>query len=160
MRRMTVRGWITLGVCTLLAGSLWAEGALIRRPAGAPRVFWNFSASMPLGLYRVVGGRVSSGDLVIFPGKSVPSYGLRVTKYLLKRVISCSRERVTIDGSGLSIGGKLIAKRVKPFGIRFDGVVPPGEALVLGENPRSFDSRYYGPVPLDEMTRVKAIVTW
>lgn len=36
-------------------------------------------------------------------------------------------------------------------------VVPSGMALVLAEHPGSFDSRYFGFVPLDSLQRVKPV---
>ena len=37
------------------------------------------------------------------------------------------------------------------------GVVPPGMALVLADHPGSFDSRYFGFVPLESLQRVKPV---
>ena len=37
------------------------------------------------------------------------------------------------------------------------GVVPPGMALVLADHPGSFDSRYFGFVPLDSLQRIKPV---
>ena len=37
------------------------------------------------------------------------------------------------------------------------GVSPSGMALVLADHPGSFDSRYFGFVPLDSLQRVKPV---
>jgi conjugative transfer signal peptidase TraF len=38
-----------------------------------------------------------------------------------------------------------------------DGVIPPGMALLLADHPGSFDSRYFGLVPLDALQRVEPV---
>lgn len=38
------------------------------------------------------------------------------------------------------------------------GVIPSGMALVLADHPGSFDSRYFGFVPLDSLQRVKPLL--
>ena len=40
------------------------------------------------------------------------------------------------------------------------GVIPDGMALVLAGHPGSFDSRFFGPVPLVGMTRVEPVFTF
>lgn len=37
------------------------------------------------------------------------------------------------------------------------GVVPPGMALVLADHEGSFDSRYFGLVPLESLQRVEPV---
>ena len=52
----------------------------------------------------------------------------------------------SVDSHGRSISPALLP-----------GVVPPGMALVLADHPGSFDSRYFGFVPLDSLQRVEPI---
>jgi len=158
--RVGARGARIIVASVLVTAALLVAGVLPPKPVGPPRVFVNWTESMPLGMYRVTGGAVKAGSLVIFPGRVIPSFGLHLPEYLLKRVVSSQGEEVRVDGRGLSLGGKLVAPRVKSFGVRFAGKLPSVEVLVLGENPRSFDSRYFGPVARRYLTRVKAIVTW
>ena len=40
------------------------------------------------------------------------------------------------------------------------GIVPPGMALVLADHPGSFDSRYFGFVPLERLQRVETAWIW
>lgn len=47
-------------------------------------------------------------------------------------------------------------KPLQPF--EFDGVIPPGEAFVIGEHPRSFDSRYFGLVQVADLQRVVGVL--
>lgn len=37
------------------------------------------------------------------------------------------------------------------------GVIPSGMALVVADHPGSFDSRYFGFVPLDSLQRVEPL---
>lgn len=40
------------------------------------------------------------------------------------------------------------------------GVIPPGMVLALADDPGSFESRYFGFVPLENLRRVKAVWIW
>ena len=83
------------------------------------------------------------------PG-SCPS-GLRP---LLKRLAALPGDSVepsafpirSVDSHGRSMSPALLP-----------GVVPPGMALVLADHPGSFDSRYFGFVPLDSLQRVEPV---
>ena len=127
---------------------------------------FNPTPSLPKGIYRLAPGFPEKNDLVsvclqgefaelalergyLEPG-SCPS-GLRP---LLKRLAALPGESVdpstfpirSVDSQGRSISPVLMP-----------GVVPPGMALVLADHPGSFDSRYFGFVPLDRLQRVEAV---
>ena len=127
---------------------------------------FNPTPSLPKGIYRLAPGAPEKNDLVSFclegefaelalergylePG-SCPS-GLRP---LLKRLAALPGDFVdpsavpirSVDSHGRSISPALLP-----------GVVPPGMALVLADHPGSFDSRYFGFVPLDSLQRVEPI---
>jgi len=127
---------------------------------------FNPTPSLPMGIYRLAPGLPEKNDLVsvclqgefaelalergyLEPG-SCPS-GLRP---LLKRLAALPGESVdpsafpirSVDSQGRSISPVLMP-----------GVVPPGMALVLADHPGSFDSRYFGFVPLDSLQRVEPI---
>lgn len=127
---------------------------------------FNPTPSLPKGVYRIVPGIPERNELVSFclegefaelalergylePG-SCPS-GLRP---LLKRLAALPGDSVdpyshpicAVDSHGRSMAPALVP-----------GVVPPGMALVLADHPGSFDSRYFGFVPLDSLQRVKPI---
>jgi conjugative transfer signal peptidase TraF len=130
---------------------------------------FNPTPSLPMGIYRLAPGLPEKNDLVsvclqgefaelalergyLEPG-SCPS-GLRP---LLKRLAALPGESVdpsafpirSVDSQGRSISPVLMP-----------GVVPPGMALVLADHPGSFDSRYFGFVPLDRLQRVEAVWLW
>ena len=127
---------------------------------------FNPTPSLPKGIYRIVSGAPKKNELVSFclegefaelalergylePG-SCPS-GLRP---LLKRLAGLPGDSVdpyshpicAVDSHGRSMTPALVP-----------GVVPPGMALVLADHPGSFDSRYFGFVPLDSLRRVKPV---
>lgn len=127
---------------------------------------FNPTPSLPKGIYRLVPGAPERNELVSFclegkfaelalergylePG-SCPS-GLHP---LLKRLAGLPGDFVdpyslpicTVDSQG-----RPMSPALSP------GVVPPGMALVLADHPGSFDSRYFGFVPLDSLQRVKPV---
>lgn len=130
---------------------------------------FNPTPSLPKGIYRVASGVPERNELVSFclegefaelalergylePG-SCPS-GLRP---LLKRLVGVPGDSVdpsafpirSVDSQGRSMPSALIPGT--------PGVVPSGMALVLADHPGSFDSRYFGFVPLDSLQRVKPV---
>ena len=38
-----------------------------------------------------------------------------------------------------------------------EGIVPPGMALLLAEHPGSFDSRYFGLIPLASLRKTEPV---
>ena len=127
---------------------------------------FNPTPSLPKGIYRLASGVPEKNDLVSFclegeyaelalergylePG-SCPS-GLRP---LLKRLAALPGDSVgpsafpirSVDSHGRSMSPALLP-----------GVVPSGMALVLADHPGSFDSRYFGFVPLDSLQRVEPV---
>ena len=127
---------------------------------------FNPTPSLPKGIYRLAPGAPEKNDLVSFclegefadlalergylePG-SCPS-GLRP---LLKRLAGLPGDFFdpasfpirSVDSHGRSMSPALVP-----------GVVPSGMALVLADHPGSFDSRYFGFVPLDSLQRVEPV---
>ena len=127
---------------------------------------FNPTPSLPKGVYRLAPGAPEKGDLVSFclegqfaelaldrgylePG-SCPS-GLRP---LLKRLAGLPGD--SVDPSAFPIRSVDSHGRSMPPAL-LPGVVPPGMALVLADHPGSFDSRYFGFVPLDSLQRVEPV---
>lgn len=127
---------------------------------------FNPTPSLPKGIYRLALGTPEKGELVTFclkgefaelalergylePG-SCPS-GLRP---LLKRLAGLPGDFVdpsafpfrSVDSQGRPMPSVLVS-----------GLVPSGMALVLADHPGSFDSRYFGFVPLDSLQRVEPV---
>lgn len=128
----------------------------------------NLTPSLPQGVYALRHGAPGKGDFASFclegafadlarergylaPG-SCPS-GLRP---LLKRVTGLPGDAIPGD---LAIRSADSLGRSMPSALP-EGVIPPGMALVLADHPGSFDSRYFGLVPLDALQRVEPVFTF
>ena len=126
----------------------------------------NPTPSLPKGLYRIVSGTPVRGDLVSFclEGEFVDlarergyleagscSSGLRP---LLKRLEGLSGDFV--DPANLVL--RLFDRQGRPMtsALRPE-IIPAGMAMVLADHPGSFDSRYFGFVPLDSLQRVEPV---
>ena len=126
----------------------------------------NPTPSLPRGIYRVVPGTPAKNDLVSFclegefaelalergylEAGSCPS-GLRP---LLKRLTGLPGDRILPEALmplSQDSQGRSMPSVLRP------GIIPPGMALVLADHPGSFDSRYFGFVPLDSLQRVEPV---
>lgn len=148
---------------------------------------FNPTPSLPKGIYRIAPGAPERGDLVAFclespvwtslarergylGSGSCPS-GLRP---LLKRLAGLPGDAVTVTPDGIQIKSAAGSADVWPAPARRNdsmdrplpesslrvGVIPDGMALALAGHPGSFDSRFFGLVPLAGMTRVVPVCTF
>lgn len=171
-----VKHWIKLSCSpqrhwplTLLVGG----GALVGL-AHALDLRINTTASMPIGLYREAPARLERGAWVVFCLPAEPARLGRERGYvgrggctdgsqeLVKEIAAIPGDRVALSDHGMVVNGQLIlatevhaADRSRralshaPYGERSVGA---GEVWMLGIDRRvSWDSRYYGPVPLDHV---------
>lgn len=149
-------GWIlATGFAALAAGA-----SLLSRPA--PKLVWNASTSVPIGLYAIhpIDG-IQSGDLVlVLPPEAVARY-LSQRGYLpqgvpiLKHVLAlpgqsvCRVERtITVDGA--AVGDALDRDRRGRDLPVWQGCRIVGDEEMFLMNWRSdssFDGRYFGPLP-------------
>ncbi len=125
----------------------------------------NLTPSLPQGVYIVRPGTPGKGDFVTFclegefadlarergylVAGSCPS-GLRP---LLKRIAGLPGDAIPGD---LFIRSADSRGRPMPSALP-EGVIPSGMALLLADHPGSFDSRYFGLVPLDALQRVEPV---
>ena len=124
-------------------------------------IFFNTTASMPKGFYVVSHETLRPGGLVVIESAKIKSNTIRqLPKYLLKRLIAYHGELVTINNEGLFMDGKLSAKKLISSGVSFNSVLSLGQALILGDSERSYDSRYFGPVEVSDLIPVRPFVTW
>ena len=128
----------------------------------APRLVWNASASVPLGLYLVrPSERPSLGDLVaIRLPEGLASWAVErsyigANTLLLKRVAAVPDMTVCRDDPDISIDGRPVvqaarADRQERALPRWTGCIPlaPHEFfLLIADVPDSLDGRYFGPLP-------------
>ena len=135
---------------------------------------WNSTASMPEGLYYLTHkDTINCGDIVYFPiPDNVRGLVIDERKWLdkdcclMKRVAAVENDFVCVNGASLQI--RYITGPVSSLdslgrtlpSISFCGHLGKGQ-LFVGDisNPRSFDSRYFGPVNIDQVIGT-AIPIW
>lgn len=163
-RRMTLVAMLT--GAALIVAPAWRQPGI--------RFIWNASASVPIGLYRIVPGHhVDVTDLaVVMPPAELAAF-LDERRYLprglplIKRVLALGGATVCRHGSTITaydgIYRQALARdtRGRPLpdwqGCR---TLHDGEAFFMNwDSPDSFDSRYFGPLPLSTIVG-RAIPVW
>jgi conjugative transfer signal peptidase TraF len=148
---------------------------------------FNDTPSMPRGVYALAPAedRPRRGDLVTFclepnnpftalakergyvGGGSCPS-GM---KPLLKKLAGLPGDELEIAPDGLILNGNFVhlsfrppcdsLGREMPPSLLQNGIIPEAQALVLSqEHGNSFDSRHFGLMPLDSLTKVEPVLTF
>lgn len=157
---MTRRGWFF----TTYFAVLGVGASLAVHPV--PRLVWNATASVPVGLYRLrpdPAPRV--GDIVALRLPDVPAMLLARRGYLplgvplLKPVAAIAGQIVCRFGPQVIIDGTP-AGDAKPVDHRGRALpvwqgcrrLDPGQVFVMNPaEPRSLDGRYFGPLPVAEV---------
>lgn len=161
-----------LTLLTMLVGTALIAVPVWSRPD--IRFIWNASASVPIGLYRMVPApRIDVTDLaVVMPPDELAAF-LDERSYLprglplIKRVLALGGTEVCRRGNAIIAYGASYGQardrdtrgRTLPAwqGCR---TLRNGEAFFMNwESPDSFDSRYFGPLPLSTVVG-RAIPIW
>lgn len=169
---------VPTGMAALLLLCLWAWIAGYR---------CNPTPSLPLGLYRLAAGTPQRGEpaalclsgpfvkLAAERGYLKPGACPSGLRPLLKRVAGLPGDLVQVGPDGICITPpgapaaclwpdsriKTVDRHGRPVSsVLSSGVIPPGFALLLGEHSGSFDSRYFGLVPLDSLRRTVPVFVW
>ena len=149
--------------------AVMAVPAILAAVALAPIRFSISDSAAPAGIYRIVAQRqIRRGELalVCLPPK-IAAFGF-ARRYVARGFCPGGFEPV-----GKVIAG-LPGDRIEPAkALEHDGegralthiagpvTVPAGEVWLYGEQPYSWDSRYYGPVPMaDVKQRLMPLWTW
>jgi conjugative transfer signal peptidase TraF len=153
------------------AGALLTTGTLVMAWLCGIRV--NDTASMPRGLWQVGAGDepLRSGEIVTVclpdtaPIREAAARGYLPAgscpdgyEPLVKPVAAVAGDRVTVTPRGIAVDGRPVPHTAqlvrdssgRPLRPVAPGVYPviPGQVWLLsGHDPRSFDSRYFGPIP-------------
>lgn len=141
--------------------------------APAPRLMWNATASVPVGLYRLQPVAVPEiGDLVVVQPSPALAEFLATGGWLprgvplLKPVAAVAGSTVCRDGSAVSVDGRRVASALSHDGHgrplpRWSGChrLEGGEAFLLAPAPASLDGRYFGVTPRDELL-ARALPLW
>ncbi len=165
-RRLRLRrGAIAILALTLIGVVLAFAGAV-----NAPRLVWNFTPSIPVGLYSIeerdwrIEDRVAlkpSGRLL----ETLQTAGvLKDGRLLMKRVAASRGDEVCRSGEQVAING--VPRAVA----RPDEVLPhwsgcrrlaAGQVFLLGEAENSFDGRYFGVTSAKDIVGpLRAVLTF
>ena len=158
LRELRLAGRIGLGIAISLFPICALSGLRI-----------NSSPSLPVGLYVTTGeGRANLaefcpaepfGDLAIARGYRESGNCSDGAAPLLKPVVARPADVVELSGDGIAVNGRLL-QNTAPLSTDTKGrplshwqfgrqVVQPGTVWVASSfNPRSFDSRYFGPIQI------------
>ncbi|WP_158915874.1 S26 family signal peptidase [Caulobacter sp. S45] len=153
------RRWLCTGVALGAIGLMLAPVAVTPRP----RLLWNASASVPIGLYVVrPPGSLHVGDLAVArPPAALARYldarrSLPLGVPLVKLVAALTPQRVCRFGAGVSIDGAAVAmalahdRRGRSMPV-WQGcfTLASDEVFLLNPGrPDSLDGRYFGRLPL------------
>jgi conjugative transfer signal peptidase TraF len=155
--------------------NVWAWLRLI------PCIFLNTSPSLPLGLYRAVPGPPRRGAIVVVCLPAPLGTFARTRGYLGrgpcpgdverfgKIVAGVAGDHVYVDSNGVTINGALVPHS-RALGRDTHGrllphawgskTIQPGELFLLAtRHPRSFDSRYFGPVIVTGVVVIVPVAT-
>ncbi|TAU79664.1 conjugative transfer signal peptidase TraF (plasmid) [Rhizobium leguminosarum] len=152
----------------LLATALLALGLFVAAAVGGFRI--NLTPSEPLGLWRVAGldRPPAVGDVVfICPPENDRMREARQRGYLrsgscpgdfaplIKTVIATEGQRVEITSAmfvdGITVTNSAVAKadgKGRPLSAFASGAVPAGHVFLHSGFAGSYDSRYFGPLPV------------
>jgi conjugative transfer signal peptidase TraF len=160
-RRMTIRE-----LEGLLAGAgLAAACASALACLVGSHLLWNWTPSLPLGLYWVSPrGEAKVGALVAFPVPDRVRALVRERQYLppgallVKPVVAAAADDVCTESGTLTVHGAPLGAiatedtrgRPLPHDTRC-GPLPGGVVFVASHMRESFDSRTFGPVPISEV---------
>jgi conjugative transfer signal peptidase TraF len=159
----------------LLAATFFLSVFVIVPAAIAGSFFtWNLSPSMPRGLYLLERGKAPErGSAVILPVPDSVHAIVLARGYLpgraslLKVVVALPGDVACVRVDSLVINGRIhgpvlphdsVGRPLLPA--RFCGELSPGTAFVGTPAPFSFDSRYFGAVPLSTLTVVRPLWTF
>lgn len=146
-KRLLVLGGVSLAIAFGMDRVVLAHGESV-----PVTVFWKLPRSMPV-----------KGDYVMLEVEH-PIVGPRPTQ-LTKQLVCDAGDRLQLRDdafwcNGVRLGGFITRtwddKPLTPFA--YDGKIPEGQAFVMGTHPRSFDSRYFGPVDKSRLVRLAGLV--
>ncbi|MBL8544299.1 MAG: S26 family signal peptidase [Hyphomonadaceae bacterium] len=150
-----------LGLLVLLA-------AVILTARFEPLVIFNSSPSVPTGFYLRTDASPARGAFVTVRAATVSLDYARMRRFsdasdrFIKRVAAGHGEIVCAQGATVTIGSQKLARAShdslgRPLP-RWSGcrALAADEIFLIGDTPDSFDSRYWGPVPVSAIDGVWA----
>lgn len=152
------RPWVLavrVGVLMGLAGAIWLLGDRIEFIRGE---------SIPYSIAWIQGGPVHKGDYVVFEtqhpiiNQGRPAHLTKQVVCIAGQVVQYRDDHFYCDAADL--GGVLHQTYSgTPIAVaHVDGPIPDGKVFVLGQHPRSFDSRYLGLIDISRLTVVRPLL--
>lgn len=153
---MSRRGYVV--TATIASLSLGVMGAI----KVTPRLLWNASASVPVGLYALrPAGRLAIGDLIAVTPPKPLAWFLATRHYLpldtplMKRVMGLPGQRVCRVGNSIIVDAVPLGDALdrdrhgRPLPVwRGCRRIAAGEVFLMNwAVPNSLDGRYFGPLP-------------
>lgn len=150
---------------------------LLVAPMAAPptkRLVFNATQSAPIGFYWLRPGPPEVGELALVRPPAELARWMAMRRYvpvnvpLIKQVAAVEGQVVCVRGGVVSIDGdprgKTLTRDVIGRPLSSSSVcraLRPGEVFFLNAEPRSLDSRYFGPLPRRcAVGRVTPLWTW
>ncbi len=157
-----------------------SNGLLLAQPfmpdqRSAPLAIINETPSMQKGLYVRTGDaqKLKRGEIVAMPmPKSAKDYlvgklGYPADTFLIKRVAALPGDLVCRQADTLTVAGKTLQAKARD---RHDNALPNWqgcyklsneEIFIQGDQPESFDSRYFGPVSRHALSGTyRQVLSW
>jgi len=143
-------------------GVVLGVGGAILKPK--PWLVWNVTASAPLGLYRSASGPVARGDWVLVTAPH-DARELAAVRHYLPRNVPMVKQIAALGGDTVcrfkeTVSVNAVVRAVALERDRFGRPLPrwrgctllrPGQVFLLTAPPASFDGRYFGPVPANNL---------
>ena len=175
-------GWSHLRHPIVIVGFCLVFGLALAHQAG---LRLNTTRSIPLGLYKMSHDPIEKGAYVLFCPPERLEFDLAKERgyigagfcpggygYMMKKVLATHHDVVSVTDEGVTINGTLLpasqpmeadsmGQPLPRFRIT-DHVLAPTEFLLMSDtNSRSFDARYFGPIPRDVIqSRIDPLLTW
>ncbi|MDD7805590.1 MAG: conjugative transfer signal peptidase TraF [Endozoicomonas sp. (ex Botrylloides leachii)] len=172
-------GWKTkvlflfIGIFFLVSGLAYIIGIRI-----------NNTASIPLGIYRLTEEKPVKGDYVMFCPPKRPVFDMALKRgyidagfcsgqygHIMKRVLGVAGDHITVTPKAVTVNGHPIANSAQmavdlgnspmPVYQQPDITLGSDQFLLMGENPISFDARYFGLINRSQINGViHPLFTW
>lgn len=128
--------------------------------SGVKLLIYNYTDSLPHGIYRLHSGAVQKGDLVVFVP---PDQAKKIIRdrdylheggYLMKYLVGKAGDSISTSNGQFVVAGENYGeilsqdkegRALTPY--PFSDHVIEGYIVAVKGNKRSFDSRYFGPIP-------------
>lgn len=154
---------LTMKIAGLSALGVGLLGASLLQPT-RPLLVWNASASVPIGLYRIDRRAPAVGNVALVRlGEPVANLAKRraylpSTAFLLKPVVAWRGDRVCRLGSHILARGRHVGRALARDAVgrrlpswRGCRTLGAEELFLFADRPDSFDSRYFGPIGVDQV---------